>query len=193
MTQHAIAHRRVRPRLSGVEGGRDCGSPVTYRVEVRDQTLLGFRIDSSQQAVPLRSTCHETIAGRAQPCPGCPALALAGSQATRRELSVFCDAVGTYRLCAGEALGEGWYILHSIPLRDALISSLQKLRLGRIARAAGLSKRELGVFELLLLGRSSAEMGAMLGITERTVRFHVSNILIKLEVESRADLVRLLV
>lgn len=48
--------------------------------------------------------------------------------------------------------------------------------------------REREVMELLLRRLSNKEIACTLGITERTVKFHVSNILGKLKMRSRQDL-----
>jgi DNA-binding NarL/FixJ family response regulator len=61
-----------------------------------------------------------------------------------------------------------------------------------IARA-NLTPREREVLELLLLGRIHEDIAQMLGISERTSKFHQANLLAKLGAESRHDLVRLFV
>ncbi|MFI0742547.1 response regulator transcription factor [Streptomyces sp. NPDC021100] len=48
-----------------------------------------------------------------------------------------------------------------------------------------LSERELQVFSLLSHGYSNREIAALLGVTERTVKAHMAQILAKLRVESR--------
>ncbi|MGI5339247.1 response regulator transcription factor [Streptomyces sp. CA-181903] len=48
-----------------------------------------------------------------------------------------------------------------------------------------LSERELQVFCLLSHGYSNREIAALLGVTERTVKAHMAQILAKLRVESR--------
>jgi DNA-binding NarL/FixJ family response regulator len=50
-----------------------------------------------------------------------------------------------------------------------------------------LSDREFEVLELIAGGCKSREMATALGIKERTVRFHVENILFKLQVKNRAQ------
>ncbi|HET9959724.1 MAG TPA: response regulator transcription factor [Polyangiaceae bacterium] len=51
----------------------------------------------------------------------------------------------------------------------------------------GLSERELSVLRVLAQGASNKEIAAALGITEGTVKNHVTNILLKLEVEARTE------
>ena len=52
-----------------------------------------------------------------------------------------------------------------------------------------LTKREKEVFELLVLNKNTREIADYLGISEKTVRNHISNTMQKLEVKSRAQAV----
>lgn len=65
-------------------------------------------------------------------------------------------------------------------------------RLAELAAAAGLTVREREVLELITLGRSHGDIATALGISERTSKFHLGNLLTKLGAESRNDLMRLL-
>jgi DNA-binding NarL/FixJ family response regulator len=57
--------------------------------------------------------------------------------------------------------------------------------------AGELSQREQEVLDALLGSRVNKEIGSRLNISERTVKFHVSNILSKFGVRRRADLILL--
>ncbi len=52
-----------------------------------------------------------------------------------------------------------------------------------------LTKREKEVFELLILNKTTAEIAKQLGISEKTVRNHISNAMQKLGVKGRAGAV----
>lgn len=52
-----------------------------------------------------------------------------------------------------------------------------------------LTKREKEVFELLILNNSTADIAKKLGISEKTVRNHISNSMQKLGVKGRAGAV----
>ena len=52
-----------------------------------------------------------------------------------------------------------------------------------------LTKREKEVFTLLVAGNSTSEIAEQLGISEKTVRNHVSNAMQKLGVKGRAQAV----
>ena len=49
-----------------------------------------------------------------------------------------------------------------------------------------LTKREHEVFSLLILNKTTKQIAEELGISEKTVRNHISNVIQKLEVNGRA-------
>ena len=52
-----------------------------------------------------------------------------------------------------------------------------------------LTAREKSVFELLIVNKSTKEIASELGISEKTVRNHISNVMQKLGVNGRAGAV----
>ncbi len=52
-----------------------------------------------------------------------------------------------------------------------------------------LTAREKSVFELLIINKSTKEIASELGISEKTVRNHISNVMQKLGVNGRAGAV----
>ena len=52
-----------------------------------------------------------------------------------------------------------------------------------------LTARETSVFELLIINKSTKEIASELGISEKTVRNHISNVMQKLGVNGRAGAV----
>lgn len=52
-----------------------------------------------------------------------------------------------------------------------------------------LTKREREIFELLVTNKSTKEIANMLFISEKTVRNHISNVMLKLDVKGRAQAV----
>lgn len=52
-----------------------------------------------------------------------------------------------------------------------------------------LTTREKEVFDLLIINKSTKEMSEILGISEKTVRNHISNAMQKLGVKGRAQAV----
>lgn len=53
--------------------------------------------------------------------------------------------------------------------------------------AAKLSRRELQVLQLVALGLNNREIGERLQVTEKTVKFHLSNVFAKLRVRNRVE------
>lgn len=52
-----------------------------------------------------------------------------------------------------------------------------------------LTKREKEVFDLLIINKSTTQIAEILGISEKTVRNHISNAMQKLGVKGRASAV----
>jgi two-component system nitrate/nitrite response regulator NarL len=73
---------------------------------------------------------------------------------------------------------------------DSILASSHNRRL-KMDAAADLSRREQEVLNALLENLANKEIGAKLNISERTVKFHVSNLLNKFGVRRRADLILL--
>ena len=60
------------------------------------------------------------------------------------------------------------------------------------ARAAELSRRENQVMEYVVMGMTNKSIARKLYLTERTIKFHCSNIYRKLQIKNRASLVSLM-
>jgi NarL family two-component system response regulator LiaR len=82
------------------------------------------------------------------------------------------------------AQGKSW-------LSPKVAAKVMKRALGKegAEEAIPLTERELEVLRLMAKGWSNQRIAEELSITERTVRFHVGNILAKLGVESRIEAV----
>lgn len=74
---------------------------------------------------------------------------------------------------------------------DPRIASKVMAQLHPRSRAAVLTERERAVLRLVAGGRSSKQIALALGISERTVKFHVTSILNKLGADTRAQAVAL--
>jgi DNA-binding NarL/FixJ family response regulator len=95
--------------------------------------------------------------------------------------------------------GARGYIIKGMP-HQALVEALQRVHAGSrfipppVAKVlasrtpnSDLSSRELEVLEHLVAGKSNKEIAGQLGITEATVKSHVSTILLRLNVEDRTQ------
>jgi DNA-binding NarL/FixJ family response regulator len=99
-----------------------------------------------------------------------------------------------------EAGAQG-YIIKGMPY-DSLIDALQRVHAGGrflplpVKRAlasrtpdSDLSQRERQVLELMVTGNSNKKIGELLGITEATVKCHVSTILMRMNANDRTQAV----
>lgn len=99
-----------------------------------------------------------------------------------------------------EAGAQG-YVIKGMPYQT-LVEALQKVHAGRrfvpppVARAlasrmpdSDLSSREMEVLQLLMNGKKNKDIANLLGITEATVKSHVSAILMRLNVSDRTEAV----
>lgn len=90
------------------------------------------------------------------------------------------------------AVSEGGFWVPRALLSSFVDSILRAHHRGRSSGwSARLSPREIQVLDLLLDNLSNKEIAAKLKIAERTVKFHVSNVLTKFGVHRRADLILL--
>jgi len=95
------------------------------------------------------------------------------------------DADGETVLNAIHAASRGEAILHPRIAQRLMAEVTAPTQ--RRDPAAGLTEREMEVLRLIAQGRSNAEIGAELVITERTVKAHVSNLLGKLHLSDRTQ------
>jgi len=88
--------------------------------------------------------------------------------------------------------GGGFWVSRAVLSRfvDSILTSTQGRRL-RADAPAELSRREQEVLNGLLENLANKEVAGRLNISERTVKFHVSNLLAKFGVRRRADLILL--
>jgi DNA-binding CsgD family transcriptional regulator len=129
--------------------------------------------------------CWE-LRGQTDVCPGCPTFSVAqGEQRT----GVLQEPRGAYTVIHAEG-GRGTAKVEAISMPDSVLVDMIHEKLRRIVSGARLSEKERSVVELLFLGRQTREIGAALGISGRTVKFHVTNLLEKIDADSRLDITR---
>jgi DNA-binding NarL/FixJ family response regulator len=78
------------------------------------------------------------------------------------------------------AHGEGWF-------SPAVAARAAAWARGEWGLPADLTEREAEVLRLVARGKSNKEVARALSVTERTVEFHVSNVLSKLNLVSRVE------
>jgi DNA-binding NarL/FixJ family response regulator len=87
-------------------------------------------------------------------------------------------------------VGGGFWVPRSL-LSRFVDSTVEGSRRPKFAAGVHLSRREREVVALLLENRSNKEIAGALNMSERTAKFHVSNLLSKYGVKRRADLILL--
>jgi DNA-binding CsgD family transcriptional regulator len=107
------------------------------------------------------------------------------SARVRVQVGLACRAVGDadtaeLELTAARAVFADLGAVRDVARVDDLIA-----RVGAV-RGSGLSRRELEVLRLVADGRTNREIATELGISERTVDRHVSNVFSKLDVSTRS-------
>ena len=105
-----------------------------------------------------------------------------------RGLLRYADAA-TQLAAAVQSVQEGGYWVPRLLLSRFVFGILDQPRLPVPGEARRLSPRERQVHEALLENLSNKEIASRLNLSERTVKFHVSNVLAKHRVRRRADLI----
>lgn len=163
---------------------------VDEQLEIHLAPERRFEIKGGAGAAAIAGkTCHLTLFGRDRPCSQCP---VHGLRPDERERATVLRANGSYHVLRVSRTGDETALVWRQIVEEELCRQLVGARLDTLADQGGLSPQERNVLELLALGRSHGDIAEVLGITERTVRFHQGNLLAKMGAESRADLLRLL-
>ncbi len=100
-------------------------------------------------------------------------------------------------------LTQGWGILPLDSSADEMLAAIRALSQGLVAGArhllfasegeaaqSPLTEREAEVLDMLAKGLANKQIAAALGISEHTIKFHVSSIYTKLNVSNRTEAVR---
>jgi DNA-binding NarL/FixJ family response regulator len=132
---------------------------------------------------------------------GVEAIAAIRAKAPRARFIVVTTYDGDEDIHRALEAGAQGYVIKGMPYQT-LVDALQKVHGGGrflpppVARALAarephseLSSRELEVLHLLVGGNSNKDIANVLGITEATVKSHVSTILMRLDVEDRTQAV----
>ena len=168
------------------------GSAAELRV-VGSASLGDARsFDAENVDVIVEDVPDDTGAEEALACvpPGVPVLALVGRPERARELvqsgaqgALRRDASGESLAAASVAVAAGLYAFDRDTVAPLLARSVP------VPDAGTLTAREREVLELVANGLSNRMIGATLGVSEHTVKFHVRSLLDKLGADTRADAV----
>lgn len=112
---------------------------------------------------------------------------------------VFSGVEDPELISAALARGAAGYVLKRISPLDLPAAIRQTVEgsvfhrqsLSAEAPTAGLSEKELGVLEQLVLGRSNREIASELWVSDQTVKFHLRNVYRKLGASTRTEAIRI--
>jgi DNA-binding CsgD family transcriptional regulator len=130
--------------------------------------------------------CHQVIFDTDTPCADCPIARLAPGETATEVLAVAGGPAMLQRAVRKTATTAQ---ISYIRLGDDMITKLFGSRLDALAARCRLSQREREVLDELVTGRSLDEIARVLRISTRTVRFHQTNVLSKLGIQSRLELI----
>lgn len=183
---HPIDETETGPHV-GADLEYDIGASGAERYRLR-RVRLGLAPD--QAAKLVGRPCHEALRQTDAPCLDCPF----------GEPLADGPTLGVVR--ATEA-SQGYDVVYGIPMDDEgtrvrmrhvdelVLSLLLRARVDLVAHSSGLTPRERGVLEYLLLGRTMEEIATILHVSQHTVKYHQANVLRKLGADSRIDLFRI--
>ncbi len=109
-----------------------------------------------------------------------------------RGLLTYADARGQLARALPHMAAGGYWVPRSTLAEfvDSVLNSSRPQRM-KMDASSELSRREREVLDSLLENLANKEIASRLNISERTVKFHVSNLLSKFGVRRRADLILL--
>jgi DNA-binding NarL/FixJ family response regulator len=179
------------------------------RAELGDRFAVVGEADDAEGAIDVVTARRPDLVVCDLHMPRGGGLAVVKACATIAPIVILTVSEAERDLLDAVAAGAAGYLLKTTPideLRAALVkaaagepvfsASLAALVLGefrRMARQAGanpLTDREREVLQLVARGHSYGEIGSELSISAKTAENHVRNILGKLQLSRRADLVR---
>jgi len=105
------------------------------------------------------------------------------------ELDALLRRVDVARQAAREAGGGGFRFY--FPELEALVKKAEAERTGTLGRLETLTGREREVLDMLVAGQSNKGIADLLGVSPRTVETHRARVMRKMEADSFADLVRM--
>jgi DNA-binding CsgD family transcriptional regulator len=174
------------------EGGLRPASGLHYEVDVPTRRLRQVWSAEATDA-PAGEPCHLALRGRSEPCPGCPLPKLGDGRASYAEGVLPASRPGArMEVVRARTTEKGVASVSGWPVDESLLSQLITAKIDGLSDQAQLTERERAVFDLLLLGRTHAEIASVLGITARTVKYHQGRVQAKLGADSRFDLLRVI-
>lgn len=168
-------------------------SDMVYEVGIADFGRLKFvrsdEIPDSKRLISQR--CHQALYGRDEICRGCPAVDIA-KNATQSLGIIRRPRDGAALIVDARRVDADTIRLNVRTAPRDLVQKLLDARIEDLAAGSQLTEREAEVLRLMVDGRSAHDVSRALHISLSTAKFHQTNVLRKLGVASRLDLLRLL-
>ena len=180
--------------LEKVVTSRQNAPSADYDYEVRELSSGSFALGALWALGAERrkesGKCYEALHGRSSPCEPCP-LRMPERDGTARAVVRPGASVGEYQLTTARSTSAESARISVRHLSMASFSTILNAKLDELSARAQLSKRERDVLGHLIYGHPLEEIASTLSISQRTVKFHQTNLLQKLGADSRSDLMRL--
>ena len=178
---------------------------ITAIINARSDMAVVAQADTGEEAVKCFEQHHPDVTLMDLRLPGkmggVEAIAVIRSSHPQARFIVVTTYEGDADIHHALEAGAQGYVIKGMPYQT-LVEALQKVHAGRrfvplpVERAlasrlpdSDLSSREMEVLQLLMSGKKNREIANMLGITEATVKSHVSAILMRLNVNDRTEAV----
>jgi DNA-binding CsgD family transcriptional regulator len=160
-------------------------SAKSFTIETGERFGRLVVLDGRRRHARSKETCYGVFYERSAPCEDCPI-------ADRSESGVFVMSSEAEPMLMIVSDRGSEADVAAVEIDANLSQAVCRAWIARLEHDHLLSTQERAVLELLVLGRTHEDIGLVMGISTRTVRFHQANLLEKLGAESRADLLRLL-
>jgi len=178
---------------------------ITAIVNARPDMTVVAQAETGEQSVHLYQRHHPDVTLMDLKLPGkmggAEAIAAIRSTDPNARFIVVTTYEGDVDIHRALEAGAQGYVIKGMPYQT-LIEALQKVHAGRrfvplpVARTlasrmpdSDLSTREMEVLQLLMSGKKNKDIASQMGITEATVKSHVSAILMRLDVSDRTEAV----
>ncbi|WP_223633668.1 PAS and helix-turn-helix domain-containing protein [Corallococcus sp. EGB] len=173
------------------EAHRDLSYEISTELSSFGTLKAVWASGQARQEEMVGRPCFGAFAHRDAPCQDCPLTASSPGSWPHTIVRQAPEDTEGYEVVTATPTGAGTALVSVHTIGDDTLSGLFEAKVRRMASAARLSEREGDVLRYLALGRSPTDISTVLGITERTVKFHQANLLRKLGAETRYDLLRL--
>jgi DNA-binding CsgD family transcriptional regulator len=161
--------------------GRGLAGDLEYQISLAPSDW-GRVLAAKSAQVSVGQRCWETMCGRDARCDGCPVGSGPYRPGEHRTSFIACETgVFLVRVAVVSTL-TARVSVHRMTGAD--FESLVHARVVALSELHRLSQREHEVLSLLARGRAREQIAEAMSITERTVKFHQSNVLRKIGVSS---------